>query len=448
MKLIKYFDAFLEKEVNLNQSRLDSLSDRVLAITSFLEEGDHEFAGMFVRTIPQGSYAHGTIIKPVQPEDEFDADLLLEVTENKEWEAKDYVGRLYSAFRSHGVYKNMVRRGNRCVIIDYANEFHIDVVPYMERHDEHYITHWRENVFELTNPAGFNAWLDEKNRITGRNLVKVIRLLKYLRDYKETFSVKSFILSLLLAGRVEDFLLDGDPNLYKDVPTTLRNVTLALNDYLQLYPQMPPLVDPSCTSQTFNHRWSEKEYENFREQIANYSTKINEAYGETNKAKSLELWQEIFGDDFVAPVSAASRSAEAVAVSSLSSTEKWIDRDFNVSMDVGHRFSVKMVGQLVPRKGFRHYSLPQQGNVVSKNRDLKFSIASCTVPTPYDVYWKIKNFGQEAQAANCLRGDIHKDTGSHTWTEKTKYRGRHFVECYIVKDGICVASDRQEVIIH
>ena len=30
-------------------------------------------------------------------------------------------------------------------------------------------------------------------------------------------------------------------------------------------------------------------------------------------------------------------------------------------------------------------------------------------------------------------------------TENTRYRGRHFVECYLVKDNICVARDRIDV---
>jgi hypothetical protein len=445
MKLLRYWEAFLESEVNLNQTRLDTLADRVRAITNYLEHGDHEMAGMFVQTIPQGSYAHGTIIKPVDDNDEFDADLLFEVTPDDTWEARDYVERLYKVFRASSTYKGMVSRGNRCVVVDYAGDFHLDVVPFMERHGEHFITRKRENEFELTNPTGFSAWLDEKNRITGRNLIKVIRLLKYLRDYKNTFSVKSFILSLLVGERVNELLLITDPNLYKDVPTTLRNVLLALNDYLQGHPQMPMLIDPSCTSQSFNHRWDEEEYENFRDKIEYYSGKIDDAYKEEDKTKSLELWQEVFGPEFKAPeTKALSVKAAAPAVRD---TEQLLDRDYNIPTVLDRRYQVRMVGRVVPRSGFRHYALPQRGNLVGKGRQLRFKLTHCTVPEPYDVYWKIKNYGGEAAAADCMRGEIRKDDGSRQWTERTQYRGRHYVECYVVKNGICVAANRQMVII-
>ena len=56
--------------------------------------------------------------------------------------------------------------------------------------------------FELTNPERFNAWLDEQNRVASLHLVQVIRLIKYLRDFKGTFGVKSIILTTLLGNAV------------------------------------------------------------------------------------------------------------------------------------------------------------------------------------------------------------------------------------------------------
>ena len=44
--------------------------------------------------------------------------------------------------------------------------------------------------------------MKEKDGLTGGNLRKVIRLLKYLRDYKTTFSVPSVILTTLVGERV------------------------------------------------------------------------------------------------------------------------------------------------------------------------------------------------------------------------------------------------------
>src|SRR4051812_901760 len=133
MKLIDYFKSFLEEEVNLNATRLNRLNDSIESITTFLE-GSTTFADNFIDTIPQGSLAHKTIIKPVRANDEFDADILLYLTEFAGWEAKDYVEILYSCFRGSTVYRDMVSRRTRCITINYAGDYHIDVVPYLERH--------------------------------------------------------------------------------------------------------------------------------------------------------------------------------------------------------------------------------------------------------------------------------------------------------------------------
>ena len=182
--------------------------------------------------------------------DEFDADLLLELTEDPGWSAEDYVKELYKALRSSSRYRGMVSRHARCVKVDYANEFHVDVVPYVERHGEHYICNRDNDEFELTNPEGFNEWLDQQDQTTGGKLIKVIRLFKYLRDYKNTFSVKSVILNILVGGRVNSALLLGDPGHYQDLPTAFRNLLADLNDYLQANPTMPNLTDPSCRPRT------------------------------------------------------------------------------------------------------------------------------------------------------------------------------------------------------
>lgn len=445
MKLLDYFDAFLVNEVNLNQSRLDLLGERVEAVTSFLQSCDHPIKQMFVQTIPQGSYAHRTIIKPVDDDDEFDADLLLELTEDTSWDAEDYVEQVYQAFRTSATYKDMVRRRTRCVVVDYAGDFHLDVVPYLDRHGEHYITNRADNRFELTNPEGFNAWLEDKNGTTAGRLVKVIRLMKYLRDYKNTFSVRSFILTLLLAERVNDAALLDDPNHYQDVPTVLKNVVSALHEYLKANETMPLLTDPSCPSENFNHRWTQGEYANFRKWIEYYSAKITAAYVEEDKTTSLSLWQEVFGPEFQAPATVVAKEASRPAARG----EMFLEGTFGIPVRLDPRYRLRIDGRIRPKDGFRNLkgTLRTRGGVVPKYRQIQFTIVECTVPKPFDVYWKIKNQGDAAVRANCLRGEIVRDRGLLQRDESTAYTGHHYVECYIVRDHVCVATDRQAVVV-
>lgn len=68
-----------------------------------------------------------------------------------------------------------------------------------------------------------------------------------------------------------------------------------------------------------------------------------------------------------------------------------------------------------------------------------FRIVSHNVPSPYSVKWKVRNFGDEARGRGALRGEISDDNGTETKKESTLYHGEHYVECYIIKNGQCVA---------
>ena len=75
MKHVNKFNEFMKNTVNLNQSRIDTLTSRVNVINRFLKKDD-VFSEFYISTDPQGSYSHRTIIKPLTKSPEFDADLV------------------------------------------------------------------------------------------------------------------------------------------------------------------------------------------------------------------------------------------------------------------------------------------------------------------------------------------------------------------------------------
>jgi hypothetical protein len=81
--------------------------------------------------------------------------------------------------------------------------------------------------------------------------------------------------------------------------------------------------------------------------------------------------------------------------------------------------------------------------------DLIFS-AKTDVPKPYDVCWQVVNTGKEAENAEQLRGKIFPSktagAGGLTRKEATKYHGMHWIECFIIKNGKCVARSGEFVV--
>ena len=311
MKHTKYFEDFLKKEVDLNQARLDRLSRSVKAVTALLES---KLAG-YRKYVPQGSYAQGTIIKPVADNDEFDADILVLIRDknfNPYEFREDYIKSVYNVLENDGTYKGKVRLKTRCVTVDYSEDFHLDVVPCVEHKDCFYICNRAEKKYEQTDGGKYAEWFSKKNRIVGKNyLRKVVRLFKFLRDHKNTFSIKSILLTTLLGVCVFDS--DENSSEFSDLPQALKTLSNRLNDFLQANPTMPRIENPGLLGEDFTRDWNEAKYKNFRDKFDTYNRKINEAFEEKDHNKSVKKWREIFGDDF-GELKDSGRSAVAPSV--------------------------------------------------------------------------------------------------------------------------------------
>lgn len=297
MKHVPLFNEFLKDTVNLNQTRIDKLENHVEAIIDFLSKSDL-LKDIFLRTSQQGSWAHKTIIKPSQKKKEFDADLLIFLETVPGWEPKDYVNKIYWLFKGSDRYKDKVHRGTRCVVIDYIGEFHLDIIPYTVTENGCCTVIFNRNIntHELTDGDGFAEWFAAKNNtVGGDHLIKTVRLIKYLRDHKGTFSAKSILLTTLLGIQVGDSEQWAD---FEDIPTALVTLSNRLNDWLQERSEMPIVYNPVLKFENFNRHWDQTKYANFRTQFELYTEKMNDAYEETDRDESIGKWREIFGDEF------------------------------------------------------------------------------------------------------------------------------------------------------
>lgn len=440
MKHVSTFNHFLKNSVNLNQTRLDQLAGRVESIVDCLK-ADEFIGGLYEDHIPQGSWAHKTIIRPVGEYDEFDADFLVKFKPESAWleDPRECLHDLRAVFKRSETYKDMVEKKNRCVRLDYANDCHIDVVPFVVFDDgRQLIVNYADNCFEKTNPQGFTVWMKEKDDLAGGHLRRVIRLLKYLRDLKNTFSCRSVILTTLVGGRIRP-----ESSGYADLPTALLTILSDLNTWLMQYPAMPQIEDPSCPGTTFNHRWNEDQYANFRSKISTYTTLVKQAYDEPDEEKSLEGWQKIFGSNFKRQDSqkASLSAVESVRGAEPRAPEEEFIEEKGFRLLDGYHATIDCTVE--KRNGFRTGSLREIGRV-QKGLKLNFHVTT-NVPWPFTLLWKVRNRGEEAADVGQLRGQLLKDDGRCFRQEHTLYTGEHYVEAYVVKDGMLFARSHYSV---
>lgn len=92
------------------------------------------------------------------------------------------------------------------------------------------------------------------------------------------------------------------------------------------------------------------------------------------------------------------------------------------------------------------------GDQVERGKKICFK-AHTNAPQPFQVYWQVVNTGKEADESHCLRGDFYASSGDCVFElgkkirlEPTKYRGNHWVECFIVRNGVCIARSGEFVV--
>ena len=292
MKHNREFDAFLKDEVNLNRTRIDRLNGHVKAVSEFLSQN----LDSYIKVERQGSYALHTMIKPVREHQEYDADILLFMQPQKGWQARDYINALYKCLLGSGVYADKARRQTRCVMIDYAGDFHLDVVPCLVGGDGNLcICNHTANKFEPTDGTGYREWFNRRNSLTHGNLKRVTRLLKYLRDHKGNYTAPSILMTTLIGNTVVG---SRDGETFKSLPDSLVAVSNRINDFLQANPRMPRIANPVLPYEDFTRKWDQRKYENFRKQFQAANDLINEADAATEPGASIAKWRKVFGDDF------------------------------------------------------------------------------------------------------------------------------------------------------
>lgn len=448
-----YFHGFLESTVNLKQWKLDRLQGRVGAITAAFQR-DGEVGHLYKEHQSQGSWAHRTIIEPVGHFDEFDADILLHLERVAEWDEdpKLYLEAVHGAFKRHATYTNRSTRKKRCVRIQYAGDCHVDVVPAVTLDDgSQAIIFHPDSEFEQTDPVGFAAWMRERDDITSGELRRVIRFLKWLRDFKNTFTCPSVILTVMLGNRVRVW---DTGTRYNDLPTALVTLLEDLDGWLQSHPAMPLLDDPTCPGVSFNHRWDNAQYVNFRKKISDYAAWAREAYDlqADQEDEALKAWRRLFGDEFAEEVVREAKAVYIARKASGVSRQSRVGRALE-SVAPNEEFIENRYGVVEPRYDATiqtkvtgtYPTTLRRGQAVLTGKDLRFKVMT-TAPGPFEVLWKVRNSGNVAAAAGDLRGQIF--AGVETGTvhrESTKYPGDHYIEVYVVKNGRVVASDHRGV---
>jgi len=463
VKLCSHFADFLRDTVNLNQSRIDTLEDSVEAIQAFIKGSDWE--PRVWKFVAQGSWAHETIIKPVNRV-EFDADLLVVIDPVEGWTAADYVRTLGTVFAGSGVYKDKAKVWDYCVTISYAGDRKIDIAPCVRGRlvkDRLEVCNRPGDEFERTEPVAYTDWIKEKNGYSGGNSFrKVTRLIKYLRNIRREFECPSVVLTTLLAEQIHwnDKGSDG----FKDVPSSLKSVFGRLDDWLRVRPVKPPICNPHLAGEDFAAAMTQEQYAAFRTVIERLRGLIDEAFETEGIENSLAAWRKVFGDEFgkgaMITAKAELDESEVLVRAMITTTAhhhdnlvdqirkfgRWIwspkqDRPPHLRMPPWQRADVVSDQVRISAEWRQSQHHPESRRIrdfdeLPRRGGLWFDVtvnAGEAIPPGHYVRWRITNTGAMALAIGAGRGGFESPTLVHKRWEGLQYRGVHLAEAFVIR---------------
>lgn len=131
----RYIEA-LADELDISDARYEQANESYQSLGRWLNRDGSLIAAFEPAVYVQGSFGLGTVIKPLNLDEEYDIDAVCELKslrkiELSQEQLKQMLGREIEAYR---LSKNMVkplREGRRCWTLNYADgaQFHMDIVP-------------------------------------------------------------------------------------------------------------------------------------------------------------------------------------------------------------------------------------------------------------------------------------------------------------------------------
>ena len=494
---------YIAESLDISEACFKEAEERYQAVGKWLER-DGSIVEKYNPVIyTQGSFRLGTVIKPVTDEEKYDIDLVCELNLTKNQVSqkllKDLIGIEIKAYVRANNMKNPAKEARRCWTLNYADgtQFHMDMLPCVPDSaafklilesrgvprsiSDHAIAITDntlpnyDNIDEnwlSSNPKGYAEWFKERMKIqfevrriilaesisakaedvpdykVKTTLQRAVQILKRHRDIMFEHNLDDKPISMIITT-LAAHAYNNEADLYD----ALYSIIKGIPEYILSANRISWVPNPVNPQENFADKWQEhpqreikfrKWLYQVREDLSSILEKrdLNEVagvlrgvFGERTVNKSLSRYME--------------KTLNNKKSSSLVKAAPILPGRFNVSHKQGPRWPVRRSADVsirarASRTGFRPFYFNTDSSPLPKHFSLRFE-ATTNVPQPFDVYWQVVNTGEEARRANCLRGTFYNGSGL-VHTETTLYRGMHWVECFIVKNSVCVARSGEFVV--
>ncbi len=330
-----------------------------------------------------------------------------------------------------------------CVRVKYADGYHIDFAVYRRTWDlykkcwryEHAGDDWAERDLR-----GLTSWFKTHNDNSRGKLRKVVRLSKMFCKSRDSWkNMPSGLLQTVLCDEKLQSMYDRVDEFFY---YTMKEIVNRLESELTA-------SAPVDNGRDLTPRQSDiQKMVNWKNRLKSKLEDLDVLFmGDCSQDDALQAWYGFFNHDYwndqVSEASSYALSPDKKStVRSFTDTEQFIEDMYPVQRKYRCSVSCHVSGNGWRPKPISEF-LTILRRYVPHNFTVRCEMAYTNCPAPYKVLWKVKNVGPEAERQNKLRGQI-EERGTAI-EEPTRFYGNHYIECYIVKDGYCVARTRIDV---
>lgn len=423
MEVSEIFDGLL---ANLKVDNRETIASRRDEIAKALNKEFRAIEGSTKNQLMVGSYGRSTAIRGIS---DLDMLYILPSSIRDSYEGDDGPKKILSRTRDaiKSRYANTDVRVDRLVVVVQFASFKFEVQPVFENEDKSFsYPDTYSKSWKTTKPRDEIDAIRTFDTLTKGNLRN---LCKMARAWKNAHGV--VMGGLLIDTLAYNFFQDTTE--YYDATTAAYDSMV--RDFFKFLSEEEDHEFYAAVGSGQRVRVKKK----FQRKAKRAYELCLDAIQAEGKAVANKKWKAVFGK----PVPSAKAAETAREAYSFDDTEEFIEDRYPV--DVRHSLTIDCK---VTQDGFRPHWLREMlaGRLpLRTKKNLDFSIADCEVPEPYQIKWKVLNRGDEAKRRNTIRGQIVDSNRASGWHETTDFRGEHYVECYLVKDGVVVARDRIEV---
>ena len=420
----------LHKKKELNIQRLKD------GLKEYNEENKTSYS--IKETCVQGSVVMSTVVQ--NEDDNYDIDIAI-VFDKSELGNK-------GAQATRNMVANALKRKTKqfntepevktsCVRVNYADGYHVDFArrEYDKWNDswiyEHAGADWTER--ELN---GLSKWFKTQNSNSDRKLRKIVRLSKmFCKSRKSWKNTPSGLLQTVLC---EEKLEDS----YERIDELFYYTMKAIVERLEINTCVTAPVD---NGRDLTPRKSDiQRMTNWKNRLKSKLEDLEILFKDNcTKDDAIQAWYGFFNHDYWSEQSTKIAEYESKTVlrpiCSFSDTEEYIEELYPVSL----LYSCKVLC-IVSGNGWRPKLLTEFLSVLQHwlphNFEIRCTMDYTDCPQPYKIFWKVKNVGPEAERRNQIRGQIVEK--GKTIVEHSNFYGNHYIECYIIKNNMCVAKER------